>query len=256
VTAAQRLRLVLALGVVNLVLAAVVLGVGITGVTIPTGPGAQPSSAIALIPPPPTTPGGAGATSSPASSLTPGTAAPSLAPTPGPSGLPTSSSQPASPEPASPEPAASPSIEPSLAPSAAPSVPSATPAGGPIAVVAHPGNPGPAPTPRLPSNSTPTPGPTPEPTPVGITAGPPEGPGACPRERGGTAAADVVCVPKVKDHGHAAKPKAAHHKKIKHHPPTAHGPHADQGRHQEATVGKPRRGPKTGHRLRMGRRAR
>ena len=53
-TAAQRLRLVLALGAINLVLASVALAVGIVGVQSPPTTAGGPTPGIAFVSPAPT----------------------------------------------------------------------------------------------------------------------------------------------------------------------------------------------------------
>ena len=166
-TAAQRLRLVLALGVINLVLASVALGIGITGAPFAT-PG------IAVVEPSPSTPSGAGSggqspSPNPTSPTIPEATGRPGGPGPLPSAEPT-----AQPTPTATEVSPNESIEPS--PSAVPSeVPVSTPtvaATTPEPVLA--GNPGtnpptgggegggsgPRPTP------TPTPKPTARPTPT------------------------------------------------------------------------------------------
>src|SRR6185369_15211231 len=74
VTAAQRLRLVLALGAINLVLASVAFAVGIVGVQSPPTTAGGPTPGIAFVSPAPTT----APEPTPASSPEPGTSTPGI----------------------------------------------------------------------------------------------------------------------------------------------------------------------------------
>ncbi len=164
-TSAQRLRLVLALGVINLVLASVALGIGITG---------APGPSIAIVQPTATAPNATGVPGNPtAPTPTPPESNPSSRP-----GGPAQSEEPGQVPTPSGEPAPSQSPEPSPLPSASPVSSTApvvtvvqTPA--PTADGANGGNAGgpkssptpptPKPTPQAPK---PTPRPTPRPTPT------------------------------------------------------------------------------------------
>ena len=101
-TAAQRLRLVLALGAINLVLASVAFAVGIVGVQSPPTTAGGPTPGIAFVSPAPTATTTA-PEPTPASSPEPGTSTP---------GTPVPTTTPVA-EPTPTAPAASPSVEPS-----------------------------------------------------------------------------------------------------------------------------------------------
>ena len=141
VTAAQRLRLVLALGVVNLVLAAVALGIGISGLNTTPSTAGGPTPGIAFASP------------------TPGATTPSATEPPGrprprpPADRPTRRTDPPPPDPSrrrrSSTPTPTPSVEPTPAdalrrtdptpttPPATPA-PTRTPVRAPVVAVAHP----------------------------------------------------------------------------------------------------------------------
>lgn len=193
VTAAQRARLVVALGIVNLVLAGVALGIGtlgeppsipssepgpVAGIPSPepsqmasatptaTAPGAPPEPTATPVPtesatPQPSNPVTAVVpTPTPPAAVTP--AAPGSGPgasTPAPSARPAATPAPtAAPTSASPDSPARPPATPAPTPAATPaSTPAATPAPTPAAT--------PAPTPVASPSSSPTPAPTPNPEP-------------------------------------------------------------------------------------------
>jgi hypothetical protein len=245
VTAAQRLRLVLTLGVINLVLASVALGIGITGTPGPT-PG------IAVVEP---TPGSAGPPG--ASPTAPGTERTPAPPTPSsrPGGPgPEPSSEPGGGPTPSAEPSPSPAIEPSPSPVPPPSpVPETTPV-----PPAEPGlAAGPGQQPANPNTGGGGPAPTPEPT---ATPGVPvvDQPGT-PRtchasDRGIAASKGKACGTNRGEH-----PNKPGKHKVDQDRGDHHGPRADRHRehgHQPATVDQPRRGHSSRHRLRRGRRAR
>lgn len=244
VTGAQRLRLVLALGVVNLVLATVALGVGITGTQ-------QPQIAVVAPTAPPTivTPG-AGSSSGPGA--TP--AGPAASGTP--PGRPGPSSEPAgqpSPVVVTPSAEPSPSVAPSPSPTIEPSVqPSAAPSSGPVLA----GGPEPDPAVAAPgSNDGPGKPPPPKPTPTPTTPTPvTDGRSPCHASDQGFVSSDgKACVHKLDNKGKADKP--AHHDNGRHSGQQAgHG--GRHGQHQPATVDSPRRSHASRHRLRTGRRAR
>jgi hypothetical protein len=154
VTAAQRARLVVALGIVNLVLAGVAFGVGVTSDPTVT-PVIEPGP-VAIIPTPsPNATGSPEATPAP----TPQASVPGLEPAATPSATPTPS----------------PTVEPSNPVTAVVPTPGqAEPGAGPQAP-AGPGGPDPRPTPPVPAaptrpRPTPTPAATPAPTPSATAA--------------------------------------------------------------------------------------
>jgi hypothetical protein len=216
VTAAQRLRLVLTLGVINLVLAGVVLAVGVVDFQSPptTAGGATPGIAFVspapTIVPEPTAP----------SSGEPGTSTPgSPAPTSGPNAEPT------------PEiPAGSPAIEPS--PSAEPSPSIEPPLDQPIALVPNPVR-APAGVVAQPTLRSPTPTPSP-------TEATPDSPGTPDTDQPGRA--------------HEPKPLKDQHHQEPHGHHGHHGHHGLGD--EQATVDKSQRGHKFGRRLRIRRLAR
>ena len=236
-TAAQRLRLVLALGVVNLVLATVALSFGIAGTASRPGTAGGPTPGTAIASPAPTTPAGP----EPRPTAEP----PSTSPTPGTNGPPTEPSA---------EPSTVPSAEPSILPSAEPSsVPpteptfapasTATPVRVPLVPAGHPGVATPKPTgsaadePTKPSEPTTS--------------------ARCHASERGIEASNGKACP-TKDRARPPKPDK---------PPRTHtdngrhnGPKADRARdgggRQQATVEDKRREPKSRYRLRTGRRAR
>ena len=235
VSGTQRLRLVLALGVVNLVLATVALGYGLSAPAPTPGIGAVPASGTAVATTAPTAPGPV----SPA----PVPTAPAVNPTPA---GPLSSEDPG--EEQTPGPSVAPSPVPSAQPSPVPSVPvvtqpttAATP--GQIAVVVR--NPA---KPTSPQATEAPPQATPTPTRAPVSDGPGTPPACHASGRGQTASDGKACQHK------AHKPAKDHH---------------DNGRHRGAVAGRPdgqadrqpaiaesRPASKTGHRLRVGRRAR
>lgn len=250
VTAAQRLRLVLALGVINLVLASVALGVGIAGAPFAT-PG------IAVVEPTPaapngSTPGGPPGTSNPGSprspqpSSRPGGTGPEPSTEPG--------SQP-TPTPTPPEASPSPSIEPAASP-----VPSEPPAPTPTTprqvLAVKPGTSpasssggggGPQSTPRPPAN--PTPAPTPASTPV---VRPQPKPTTCHASaRGVEASKGKACGTKRSKPPHDRGEGRGRSKHATHQATYRESHHA-----QPATLEPKRRNPVSKHRLRPGRRAR
>jgi hypothetical protein len=235
VSGTQRLRLVLALGVVNLVLATVALGYGLSAPAATPGIGAVPTSGAPVATTGPTVAG--------LVSPTPVPTAPAVNPTPA---GPLSSGNPG--EERTPGPSVAPSPVPSAQPSPVPSLPvvtqpstAATP--GQVAVVVrNPAKPTSPPATQAPPQATPAPSRVP------VSDGPGT-PGACrASERGQTAPDGKACQHK----GH--KPAKDHH---------------DSGRHRGAVAGRPdgqadrqpaiaesRPASKTRHRLRVGRRAR
>ena len=218
-TAAQRLRLVLTLGVINLVLASVALTVGIVGVQSPPSTAGGPTPGIAFVSPAPTATS-APTEPTPAATPGPGTSTPG---TPVPTTTPTA-------EPTPLAPGASPAAEPSPSPTVVPTpAPGATlpPVRTPTVVLGHPS----------------LPGPTETPTPVAETPGTPA---PCAARTGPTATRAAA-----QDCGkHAVKPARAKHDKKPHkdHKPKAHVPHHDG---PQATVDKSNRGHKSGRRLRI-----
>jgi hypothetical protein len=234
VSRTQRLRLVLARGVVNLVLGTVALGYGLSAPAPTPEIGVVPTSGTAL------------ATTTPTA---PETAAPTPAPT-GPAANPTPAGPRQSENPGeeqTPGPSVAPSVAPSAQPSPVPTVPvvtqptaAATP--GPIAVVHNPARP------TSPQATPATPQATPTPTRVPVSDGPGTPPACHASDRGQTASDGKACQ-------HSA------HKSAK--------DHHDNGRHRGAGArrpdGQPDRQPaiaesrptsQTRHRLRVGRRAR
>jgi hypothetical protein len=232
---------VLALGVVNLVLATVALGIGFVGIQFPPTTAGGPTPGIAFVSPQPTTPSATEQT--PVPSQQPGTSTPG---TPVPTAQP-----PAGPSPTAPAP--SPSVEPSPAveptPTATPPaiafVPASNPLSGPTVVVARPT----------------APAPTPD------SAGPPEGPvaAACPGKSGeamakgseiavATKARTYTCRNEKADTPDAAKATHDDAKKVH----AAHRTHlsAQHGHGQQAAIDKSNRGHKTARRLRIHRRTR
>ena len=217
-TAAQRLRLVLALGVINLVLAGVVLAVGIADIQSPPTTAGGPTPGIAFVSPAPTATSTVPEPTAP-SPQEPGTSTPG---SPAPTSAPTA-------EPTPEIPVGSPAIEPSPAVEPSPSVEptpdqpvalAPNPVRAPTAVVVHPNAGRPASTP----------------TPTEATPSPPE-------------------TPNVDKPGrvHEAKPPKVKHQKHHVHRPKHHG---QGGGHQQATVDKSQRGHKSARRLRIHRRTR
>jgi hypothetical protein len=256
VTAAQRLRLVLALGVINLVLASVALGIGITGAPFAT-PG------IAVVEPTATPPTGAGAGGSPATSNATSPTTPEPTARPGGPG-PSSSTEP--PSPTAPTVSPSPSVVeplPSAIPTEAPAPTSTAAVPTPRPVLA--GNPGATPpssgsggggspprsTPQPSPKPTPTPNPpakpTPAPTPVVKPPPKPPSPACHASARGIEASRGKACGV----HGTAHPNKPGRHKAT-----TRPRHHADrQPAHaQPATVESKRRSRASRHRLRPGHR--
>lgn len=172
VTSAQRTRLVVALGILNLVLATMALAIGTFG--LPTTPtiGPRPTGETAAESPSPTAVAGL-PSPTPGQTLEPGL-------TPGPQPTPPAPTPPASEPPTgTPGPSASPpssSAPPSVEPTATPGGPAGGPAGGPEPTpggTPTPAQPTPTPEPTAtPPTATPPP-PTPEPTPSRPPAGPP-----------------------------------------------------------------------------------
>ncbi len=246
VTGAQRLRLVLALGVVNLVLATVALGVGITGTQQPQIAVVEPTAPPTIVTP------GAGSSSGRARRQ-PGrrpaarrrvVLAPRASPLASRPPVVRRSRHPQSRRPRSPH-RLRPTIEPSAQPSAAPS-------SGPVLA----GGPEPDPASPPPVRTTarakpPPPKPTPTPTtPTPVT----DGRSPCHASDQGFVSSDgKACVHKHDNKGKADKP--AHHDNGRHSGQQAgHG--GRHGQHQPATVESPRRSHASRHRLRTGRRAR
>lgn len=214
-TAAQRLRLVLALGVVNLVLATVALAVGMSGMsTAPaTAGGSTPGTAVASPLPKepskgPTDARAAPSIGQPSQTVSPGSSAePTIAPSASPTILPTPS--------VAPTPVAS--VEPTLTPTTTgPTTAAVAPVRRPVVVIVVPAKPMPTPTPTK------------------------------------DAARDLG-----KPGGHAHES----HKPDKSHKPALPSKHHDKrhrhdGNHGQQAIDRARPGPKAGHRLRAGRRAR
>jgi hypothetical protein len=164
VTSAQRARLVLALGVLNLVLASFALAVGITG-SRPTDLGVAGVDRT----PSPASPTSSPVTTTPGESVSP--SATSEPTSPGSSAVPGSQEPPPSPEPSS-QPSASPApseIVVAVVPTPTPvAIPTATPGGGitsppTLRPTTAPSTPRPTAVPAAPK---PTPRPTPKPTPA------------------------------------------------------------------------------------------
>ena len=253
-TGAQRLRLVLALGVVNLVLATVALGVGITGTQQPQIAVVGPTAPPAIVTP------GPGSSAGPIS--TPAGPTPTRTPPngPGSSGQPGAEPSPIVP-PVTPSAAPSPSVAPSPSPSIEPPVPSVAPSGGPVLAggsepdpaVAAPGSndgPGKPPPPK------PTPTPTPRaPTPVT------DGRSPChASDRGFASSGGKACNHKHDNKGSKGSKgskadKPAHHDNGRHTGQQAGNGGRDR-QNQPAIVESPRRSHTSRHRLRTGRRAR
>ncbi|HEV8401744.1 MAG TPA: hypothetical protein VGQ31_01780 [Candidatus Limnocylindrales bacterium] len=210
-TAAQRLRLVVALGVVNLVLAGVALGFGIVGL-----PASNP---IGAVPTPPT------AIALPAPTPAPTRPSPRPTPTP-PADEPPASTPPGSPTP-TPTPTPPPPVQPTATPpTVAPQAPEAagTGGGGIAVVVAHPagGTPPPSPTPVVPSGP---------PACAAVPGHRPPGDPPDPSAAVGLARLAEACPPPgIIKHPKAVKPPTTHER-----PPQAHGPKAGQGHHTPAT---------------------
>lgn len=269
-TGAQRLRLVLALGLVNLVLATVALGIGFQG---------NPAPPIAVVPNPTTAtsqPGQPTRTSPPPTAAPTPTAPGSGGPqaTPEPSGVAPSATPATTPEP-------TPSVAPSLssAPSLAPTPAPATPRPPVIGVVVRPTK-EPTPT-RTPA---PTKAPRPTATPAPVKTPPPvkETPKPSAKPSHGHGAKE--CPPRGPKGDHQASKRGRAHppgppwcrtvppahkppKAKKDHPKDRHD-HAkptqrrdhdkrrdDHGTHETANVDS-RHGPRAAHRLRTPRRAR
>ena len=248
VTAAQRLRLVLALGVVNLVLASVALGIGFVGIQSPPTTAGGPTPGIAFVSPQPTTPSTTEPTPVPSGqpgTFTPGTPVPTAQPPAEPSPTPPGPSPSVEPSPVEP----TPSVEstPAATPPAIAFVPGSNPIRRPTVVVAQPA----------------APAPTPD------SAGSPEAPVpvACPGKSGEAASngSDIAAADKARtatcrnekaDKPQAAKPPKAKH----HHAKKVHAVHrrhlSTHGHGQQAAVDKSNRGHKTARRLRIRRRRR
>jgi hypothetical protein len=234
VTAAQRLRLVLALGVINIVLAGVALGVGINESTNPPIAVVVPTPGVAAPSPP-------GPVIESPGPVAPPPASPAQPPS---TGQPPSTSQPGG-EPASPEPSPTPVVEPTPTPTI-PVEPSPVVEPAPSSAPAQPVAAEPTPRPARGGGSNGgNAGPTPPPA-TGPTPAPAVGePRTCHASARGVERSDG---------------KACVHKPKK--------PHADSGRHrgrdanlshrhhQPAIVDQARRNHRTLHRLRPGRRPR
>jgi outer membrane biosynthesis protein TonB len=132
VTAAQRLRLVLALGVINLILATAALSLGIFGIQTPPSTAGGPTPETAFASPPPTavaTPAGPGETAAataPAATSTPGVPEPTPIATSEPTATPTT------------EPSATPVPVATVAPTQAPPVAPVASRPPPILAAANP----------------------------------------------------------------------------------------------------------------------
>ena len=244
VNAAQRLRLVLALCLVNIILASVALSVGFVGLQTPPATAGGPTPGIAFVSPPPTEP-----EPTPAPSPEPGSTPGTPTPTSGPGAEPAPSNPTSSPTP-TPTAELSPPVEPTPTPTVGPAQPAEpaatrTPVRVPPVAVAPPN------------------APAPTPTPVRATPEPAKSPVACPGKKadkvvhkGSKAGACRALKPDKPDkppkthtpkHQHD-KAKAQSKHKAEHHP-TRHDSH-------EATVDKAQRGQKSGRRLRIIRRSR
>jgi hypothetical protein len=235
VTAAQRLRLVLALGVINLILATVALSVGITGIQSPPATAGGSTPPVAFVSPAPT-----GATPTSTTPTTP----------PGPTENPPATSTPGTPESPAPTVEPSASVEPVPSASAVPAsdAPSDVPTTPPVAVVptrapvlgvAGSGRP-------RPTATTPPAAPTTSPT------NPPDTAGDC------IDSSAAGCGPDKVKPAHLSKDAkaAAHARKKAEHRAAIAAHHATHRGAQPATVENPRKHPKSGRRLRKSRRPR
>jgi hypothetical protein len=223
--------LVLALGVVNLVLATVALSFGLAETTSPPTTAGGPTPGTAVVSPAPTTPVAGGQTPT-----APGPAASPTPAEPGTSGEPST------------EPSPIPSLEPSPVASPESTIEPETtplPARIPTVVVARPDVPAAAPSAK----------PTPRPSPATTDgSGPPR---TCHASaRGIEASNGKACRAKDGAHpGRPDKPRGSHHDNGRHNGPKAHHG-TDHRSRQPATVEEPRRGPMSRYRLRTSRRAR
>jgi len=239
VSGTQRLRLVLALGVVNLVLATVALGYGLSAPAPTPDVGAVPTAGTAFATTTPTAPSAANQ----APSATP----PAVKP-----------AEPRQSENPGEDQTPGPSIEPSPVPSGQPSPvppapvvtqPTAVATEAPIAVVHSPAKPtSPQATPARPRATTPPSRPTPAPTKAPVTEGPGTPPACHASERGQAASHGKAC------HETAHKPKKDHHDNGRHRGAAARRPDGQADR--EPAIAETRPASKTRHRLRSGRRAR
>jgi hypothetical protein len=241
VSGTQRLRLVLALGVVNLVLATVALGYGLSASPLTPGVGAVPTAGEAFATSAPTAPG--------AASPAPAPTAPQVSPAPNgprPSEIAGQEQTPGSSVAPSPVPSAQPSPGPS-APVVTQPTPVATP--GPIALVHNPATPtSPQATPTSPQATPAPPQATPTPTRVPVSDGPGTPPG-CPASGRGQAASDGKAC-----HAAAHKPKKDHHDNGRHRGAVAH--RSDGQAAPQPAIAETRPASRTRHRLRAGRRTR
>jgi hypothetical protein len=225
VTAAQRLRLVLALGVINLILATAALSLGIFGMQTPPSTAGGPTPDTAFASPTPTAlataagPGETAAATTPPATSTPGA--------PGPTPIATS------------EPSATPTTEPSATP-----VPAATATPAPAATA----TPAPAAT-VAPTQAPPAEPAASRPPPILAVANPTTAPPTGPSDvTGASSTTAPVDMAHQGDKGKHAEPMAQHGQVV-HHKPTSHRQgHRDAG--QQASADKARRNHKSGRRLR------
>ena len=239
-TAAQRLRLVLALGVVNLVMAGVALGFGMVGLSTPPATAGGSTTGAATVSPAPTrTASGPSTPGATPSSIVPRpTGSP---PTSGASGDPTSS----------PEASPTPSVEPTPASTAQ------TAANGPgrasVVAVVFPPKPTPAP-PRDTSDDPGTPTPCSGSESDDDAHGPVARSGECPPGKGRGEHASKSPKARAKHDKHDKHDKRHRHDRHDHHPDAPRRQHG--GGHHETAIDHPRPNPKSGRRLHAGRRAR
>ena len=241
-TSAQRLRLVLALGVVNLVLATVALGVGFSGLPLANPPGATTPGFAEVSPGSTATP--QATTGQPTDRVEP-TAVPT-APTAEPT-TPTTTNPPSTPPSGAPEPSPTPtgSAVPLATPPAGSPEPTTPP---PVAVVSH-STPPPLVAGGQGPGATPVPVPSPTPQPTKATT---EGPGTCDSPHSGTPDCPRAHGHGQKAHGHGPR---GHGPKAKAHGHTRTASH-NGGHGEVATNDTPRRSSRSARRLANGRRLR